>query len=199
MHAYSSRGLRIPIRRREITAALPRALACAFILLLLQASSATAQIAGYFTEIVGKNTAALDSPTALTGPDKRTVMRAYEEGIELLQEGNCARAAKKFKMVLGHAGNDPQANYMAGTAARCQGDFEGAAKRYERAIDGAPEMYVAYKNLGFSYVAMREPDRAFELLASLEVIRIECADDCPVQLKDAFDGLAAVLKPKAAE
>jgi tetratricopeptide (TPR) repeat protein len=130
----------------------------------------------------------------LTGADLGRVKLAYEKGVKYLQKGECRKADLKFSYVLSVLPDNAEANYLAGATERCLGDFEAAVGHYETAIEKDPSMYLAYKHLGVSYLALREVEMALEQLASLETLRVECDESCPEELDAAYTDFKSTIE-----
>lgn len=127
------------------------------------------------------------------------VQSAYQEALEFLHKGDCESAEKKLAMVLRQASRDANMQFLQGMALRCQNDHKGAAQQFKKAIRTDRDKYVAYKYLGLSFVELKQPEKAKNILARIERLRDRCGDDCPDELKDAHEALSAALEEQATE
>ena len=123
---------------------------------------------------------------SLKGVEARSVKVAYRKGLKFLKEGKCRQAKQKFNFVMEILPENASVQYLAGSADRCEKNFDSAASHYEKAIELDDSMFSAYKSLGVSHLARGDLKSALVPLAQLEVKRIECGADCP-------DGLEAAL------
>lgn len=125
---------------------------------------------------------------------ERDLKKAYRRGIEDLKKGNCRDASTKFEFILGFIEDDPTIYYVAGTAARCMRAFRAAAGYYESTIEFEPKNYDAHRFLGISRLALGDLDEASEVLATLDLERVECGDECDPDLEAAYAGLRGALE-----
>ena len=130
----------------------------------------------------------------LRGPDLYTVKSAYKQGLRYLKKGKCKRAAERFDFVLEFLPKNSTAHYMAGSADRCEANYRSAAAHYREAIRYDEAMYLAYKNLGVSYLAQGQLQSALEPLAQLEVLRVGCETDCPEELETVYADLKKIVE-----
>ncbi|MEM9177069.1 MAG: hypothetical protein AAGC67_17765 [Myxococcota bacterium] len=130
----------------------------------------------------------------LTNVVERDLKKAYRRGIEDLKDGNCRDAAHKFEFILEHIDDDATIYYVAATAARCMRAFRSAAGYYESSIEFEPTNYEAHRFLGVSRLALGEIEEANDVLASLDLERIECGDACAPGLEEAYAGLRGALE-----
>jgi len=126
--------------------------------------------------------------------EKREIVRAYRQAIDLLEEGQCRDALSKFDYVLEFVDDDPEVYYAAATAARCARSFRSATGLYESTIEFAPANWEAYRYLGISYLALGDLDGATDTLGELDVAKDECADACEPELESAYASLRKVVK-----
>lgn len=130
----------------------------------------------------------------LKGVEPRTVKAACRKGLKFLKEGKCRQAKQKFNFVMEILPDDASVQYLAGSADRCEQDFDSAAAHYERAIELDDSMFSAYKALGISHLALGDLKSALRPLARLEVRRIECGADCPEDLETAYLDLKKLIE-----
>ena len=82
---------------------------------------------------------------------KREILKAYQKGVEGLQEGNCRSAVKKFEFALDFIENGSTVHYPAAAAARCVRSFRSATGFYESTIECeescARDLEIAYASL----------------------------------------------------
>ncbi len=76
----------------------------------------------------------------------------YREGVQLLTDGECKKAERKFRTVVKAVSRNPEANYMRGVALQCQGKHKTAVRYLKRALRYDDEMYAASEKLGISYM-----------------------------------------------
>jgi tetratricopeptide (TPR) repeat protein len=130
-----------------------------------------------------------------SGPDPN---EAYREGVELLAAGECKKADRRFRAVLKAVPRNPEANYLRGVAAQCQGKHKGAVKYFKRAIKYDASMYGAYQRLGTSYLELDELEDATEQAQRLRELRAECGESCSEKLIEAHDELEEAVQRKRA-
>jgi len=124
------------------------------------------------------------------GPDLNEVFR---EGVELLAEGDCKRAERKFRTVVKAVARNPEANYLRGAALQCQGKHKAAARYFKKAARYDEKMYAAYEKLGISYLALGKQEDAETQLERLETLERGCDAKCPVKLREARSKLARAI------
>ncbi len=133
-------------------------------------------------------------PNELVGVETREIKQAYRRGIQDLKDGHCRDASSKFEFILGFIDDDPTIYYVAATAARCHHAFRAAAGYYESTIEFEPTNYDAYRFLGVSRLALGEVDEARDVLARLDLARLECEGACPPDLELAYAALRGALE-----
>jgi len=124
------------------------------------------------------------------GPDLNEVFR---DGVELLAEGDCKRAERKFRIVVKAVARNPEANYLRGVALQCQGKHKAAARFLKKAARYDEKMYAAYEKLGISYLALGKQDDAETQLDRLETFERGCGEKCPEKLLQARAKLASAI------
>ena len=125
---------------------------------------------------------------------ERDIKKAYRRGIEDLKKGNCRDASSKFEFILGFIDDDPIIYYVAATAARCMRAFRAAAGYYESTIEFEPTNYDAHRFLGISRLALGQLDEASDVLATLDLERVECGEGCDPELEAAYASLRGALE-----
>jgi tetratricopeptide (TPR) repeat protein len=130
----------------------------------------------------------------LTDVVSADIKQAYRRGIEDLKEGNCRDAASKFEFILDFIDDDPAIYYVAATAARCARAFRAAAGYYESTIEFDPDHWDAHRFLGVTRLALGDLDEAGDVLATLDLERLECAEACPPELEAAYAELRGALE-----
>jgi len=130
-----------------------------------------------------------------SGPDLNEL---FQEGVELLTDGECKKAERKFRTIVKAVKKNPEANYMRGMALQCQGKHKSAARYLKKATEYDEKMYVAYEKLGVSYLALGKEKDAQSQLGHLEKLKQGCGEKCPEKLLRAHAKLAtAIADPKA--
>jgi Flp pilus assembly protein TadD len=124
------------------------------------------------------------------GPD---LAKVYREGVELLADGDCEKAERKFRTVVKAVSRNPEANYMRGVAYQCQGKHKRATRYLKKAVRYDDEMYAAYEKLGISYLALGEEKDAKRQLDYLETFKQGCDETCPATLLEAHANLASAV------
>jgi Flp pilus assembly protein TadD len=122
-----------------------------------------------------------------SAPDLNKIFR---EGVELLSDGDCKKAEKKFRKVLRTVKRNPEANYLRGRALQCQEKHKAATRFLKKAIRYDDKMYVAYEKLGVSYLALGDEKAVATQLEKLDTLKQECSDRCPASLLEAQASLA---------
>lgn len=135
----------------------------------------------------------------LTDVISADIKQAYRRGIEDLKEGNCRDATSKFEFILDFLDDDPAIYYVAATAARCARAFRAAAGYYESTIEFDPNHWDAHRFLGVTRLALGDLDEAGDVLATLDLERIECAEACPPELEAAYAELRGALEVARAQ
>jgi Flp pilus assembly protein TadD len=124
------------------------------------------------------------------GPD---LTKVYREGVELLADGDCEKAERKFRTVMKAVSRNPEANYMRGVAYQCQGKHKRATRYLKKAVRYDEEMYAAYEKLGISYLALGDEKDAKRQLGHLESFKQGCNETCPPTLLEAHANLASAV------
>ena len=126
--------------------------------------------------------------SAPADPDK-----AYADGTAALKAGDYKGAEKQFKIVVEANPANAEAIYYLGVAKAGRGDHKGAVKSLEKAIAADGSLWAAYEQAGRSYMALKQPDKARELLASLDRKAAACGETCPAELAAARDALKGAI------
>ena len=124
------------------------------------------------------------------GPDLNEV---YREGAELLANGDCRKAEKKFRSVLKAVATNPEANLMRGAALQCQGKHKAATRYFKKAKRYDKSLYSAYRMLGVSYLELGKRDAAQSELDRLTELLEDCGEECPKALSRSHSELKAQL------
>ncbi len=124
------------------------------------------------------------------GPD---LNRVFREGVELLGDGDCKKAERKFRTILKAVPRNPEANYLRGRALQCQGRHKTAARYFKKAARYDEQMYAAYEKLGISYLALGKDEEARSQLGHLESLKQDCGEACPAKLVQAHAMLASAI------
>lgn len=132
----------------------------------------------------------------LRGPDLSEVFR---DGVELLADGECKKAERKFRIIVKAVSRNPEANYMRGVALQCQGKHKAAARYLKKAARYDEKMYAAYEKLGISYLALGKEKDAQSQLGRLESLKQGCHERCPATLLKAHARLASAIAGPGAE
>lgn len=119
--------------------------------------------------------------------------KQYVEALKDLKAGDCTPALSKFTKILKHAANDPNMNFLKGMALRCKKDHREAVVQFKRAVRLDRSMYVAYKYLGLSHIALAENRKAKALLDRLDALRESCRIPCDPALDKERGALRAAL------
>jgi tetratricopeptide (TPR) repeat protein len=130
------------------------------------------------------------APGSGGGPDLNKIFR---EGTELLADGDCKKAERKFRTILKAVARNPEANYLRRVALQCQGNHKAAARYLKKAARYDEEMYAAYEKLGISYRALGNEKDAQHQLLELEALIRACVEKCPVKLLEAHASLASAI------
>lgn len=124
------------------------------------------------------------------GPD---LNETFRDGMALLAEGDCKKAARKFRTILKAVKRNPEANYLQGVALACQGKHKAATRSLNKAVRYDEKLYDAYEKLGRSYLALGQPEKAEAQLVRLDAFKQECGEECPERLRKAHAKLASVI------
>ncbi len=125
--------------------------------------------------------------------------RVYREGVQLLADGECKKAERKFRKITKAVSRNPEANYMRGMALQCQGKYKTAVRYLKKAIRYDDEMYAAYQQLGISYLELGEEKDAKGQLDRLETFKQGCDGDCSRELLEAHAKLVAAIAAQETE
>ena len=121
--------------------------------------------------------------------------KVFRDGLELLEDGDCKKAEKKFRKIVKAVPRNPEANYFRGVALQCQDKHKAATRYLKKAARYDDKMYAAYEKLGMSYLALGEPDEARSQLEHLDSLRQECRKTCSAELLQAHATLASAIAP----
>jgi Flp pilus assembly protein TadD len=119
--------------------------------------------------------------------------KVFRDGLELLEDGECKKAEKKFRKIVKAVPRNPEANYFRGVALQCQEKHKAATRYLKKATRYDDKMYAAYEKLGMSYLALGEPDEARSQLEALDSLRQECRKMCSAELLQAHATLASAI------
>ena len=128
------------------------------------------------------------------GASSRRLSKVFREGTELLAEGECAKAEKKFRKVVKAVPKNPEAHFLLGATYRCQGEHKSAIRAFKRAKRYDSELYAAYQMLGASYLELGDRAEAEAELDDLSEMLTACAEDCSDEMKAAHAKLRAALE-----
>lgn len=117
----------------------------------------------------------------------------FREGVQLLADGKCKRAEKKFEAVLEKVPRNSDTNYLRGVALQCQHKYKKALRYFKHAKRDDANYYIAYEKLGVSYLAIGGMDEAKGELLELTRIADACGDRCPMKLLKAKRKLAEAI------
>jgi len=125
------------------------------------------------------------------------LVQTYKDGVAFLAEGECKRAAKKFRAVLKEVPRNSEANYLLGISLQCQDRHKSAVRYFKRAKRDDAQFYRAYGALGITYLTLERPDLAEKELNDLTVFKELCELGdriCPPALLKSHRTLEAALK-----
>lgn len=131
------------------------------------------------------------------GGSSRRLSKLFREGTELLAEGECANAEKKFRKVVKAVPKNPEAHFLLGATYRCQGEHKSAIRAFKKAKRYDSELYAAYQMLGASYLELGDRAEAEAELADLSEMLTACAEACSDKMKAAHAKLRAALEVEA--
>ena len=123
------------------------------------------------------------------------VAQEYQKGVAALQAGNYKAAKTAFDHVLPSAPKDANTNYLAGLARAGLGDWKGARKLLEKAVNLDANLIAAQAELGVTYVKLGDRPKAEATLGALQGKAASCAGTCAqaADLKAAIDAVQAAL------
>ncbi len=119
--------------------------------------------------------------------------KVFRDGLELLEDGECKKAEKKFRKIVKAVPRNPEVNYLRGLALQCQDKHKAATRYLKKAARYDDKMYAAYEKLGISYLALGKPDEARSQLEHLDSLRQECRKTCSAELRQAHSTLASAI------
>jgi len=102
----------------------------------------------------------------------------YRFGLEALEAGEFAKAAKHFKRVTRVARSNADAHYLLGVSYLRDGKAKKARKPLENAIKRAPDMIPAHRDLAIAYTQLDRSDDAQEILSQLGARSSQCGETC---------------------
>jgi len=119
--------------------------------------------------------------------------RIFNEGVQMLTEGECKLAEKKFKRVLKKVPRNSETNYLRGVALQCQDKHKQAIRYFKRAKRDDAAYFRAYTELGMSYLILGRPDLANKELTQLDRMAATCGERCPQLLLKSVKKLRLAL------
>lgn len=99
----------------------------------------------------------------------------YEIATHLMDKQDYGAAVSHLIRVLRIEQGNPEVLNDLGYATRMSGDYPTSLDYLQRAIARAPELKIAYANLGQLYLAMHQPDQAHQQLDTLKKL---CPGGC---------------------
>ena len=123
--------------------------------------------------------AAGGSGGGMTAPSTENIdpSKAFQEGVDALQEGDYKTADRRFKLVLDVVPDHPEANYYRGLAKIGLEKEQSSVRYFKRAIKARSNFVEARERLAIVYVGLDKSDKAAEQLSALEGIAADCTSE----------------------
>ena len=157
-------------------------------------------VLGFCFVVAGQTTFAAGGGGQWSGPSRggsgksgAGLEKTYREGTQLLEEGECGEAERKFRKVLKAVPKSPEANLFRGMALQCQQKFDASTRYFKRARRHDKKLYVAYQLLGVAYLELGKSKAARNQLDDLARLLEACEGDCSERLMQAHSKLAAAI------